>query len=872
MGEVYRARDKKLQRDVAIKVLPASVAGDPDRLARFRREAQLLASLNHPHIGGIYGVEDADRIALILELVDGDTLAERIGQRPVPWKDALAIAIQVAEGLEAAHQQGVIHRDLKPANVKLSTSGRAKVLDFGLAKVTGSAAFDRDSGSNTTAATVAFDGTREGMLVGTIGYMSPEQARGQAIDKRTDIWAFGCVLFEMLSGRAPFTGDTPTDTLAAIVDREPPWAALPPTLPASVRAVLQRCLSKDPRRRFHDVADVRIQLEDALAAPVVQSHPRVSGWWGPALAGLVVGLVAAAATLWFGTRRMGVPPAPVSAPSVSRTAILPSDVLYRDLGSCAAGGCGSEAVLAVSPDGRQLAYSAGSGDGQRLFLRAIDQFDSRPVPGTEGGRVPTFSPDGRALAFIASRKLKKVSLDGGAPVVLRDFIEGDGLDWSDDGNIYFSTGLASGLWRVPASGGQATKVTTLREELQHRFPDVLPGGSALIYSGVTRSTGTGEQVIVERIGSGQHKVLTQGASPRYVASGHLLYVLSGQLLAVKFDLSRLEMVGAPAVVVERVEQTLNGTPQYAVSSSGTLLYLPGSAQSERSSLVLVRLNGSETPTKASERPYAQPRMSPEGRRVAMALRGNTSDIWEYDLTRETSRRLTFDSLSSFPVWSPNGQRLAFTSGKDGSSNIYLKELDGGEPETRLVAGDRANVPLAWSPDGKKLAFVSVDPQTAQDIWILDLDDKNKPRPFIRTPFGDGAPTFSPDGRWMAYVSNESGRNEVYAQPVSGPGSKLPISTTGGNEPVWARNAPLLFYRDGDAMMVVDVRTTPEFSAGKPRRLFERPYERSNAFWPDFDVSADGQTLLMLKSVDRPAPPQQINVVFNWLEELKQRVP
>jgi serine/threonine-protein kinase len=779
--------------------------------------------------------------------------------------------LQIADGLDAAHQRDVIHRDLKPANVKLTTEGRAKVLDFGLAKLVS----DRASGTAiahdiTASPTIAIHVTREGHIVGTIAYMSPEQARGQAIDARTDIWAFGCVLFEMLTGRVAFSGDTATDILAAIVEREPRWEQLPDSVPLTLRAVIRRCLDKNPARRFRDIGDVRFALEDTLIAPAARVDTRRFRWVIPATAGVLTGLVAAGAVAWLTIQRRGAMPTPAAA--VSRLVIVPDDGLSQELGSCAAGGCGSEAVLAVSPDGRQVVYSAGSGNRQRLFLRAIDRFESQPIPGTEGGRVPTFSPDGRGLAFIAARKLKRVSLDGGAPVVLREFIEGDGLDWSDDGNIYFSTGLAAGLWRVPAAGGQSVPVTTIVEELQHRFPDVLPGGSAIVYSGVTRPTGTGEQIMVERLGTGQRKVLTPGAAPHYLPTGHLLYVLSGQLLAVRFDVSRLEIIGTPSVVVDSVEQTLNGTPQYAVSPSGTLLYVPGSRESEQSALVWVRLDGTETPTNAAGRPYVQPRLSPDSLRVAMALRGNASDVWEYDLTRGTSKRLTFDALSSFPVWTPDGRRLTFSSGKDGASNIYWKMLDGSEPETRLVPGDRANLPLSWSPDGKQLAFVSVDPQTAQDIWIFDRDDQGKSKPFIHTPFGEGAPAFSPDGRWLAYVSNESGRNEIYVQPFPGPGAKLPISTNGGNEPVWAKNASLLFYRDGDAMMVVDVRTTPQFFVGKPRLLFERPYERSNAFWPDYDVTPDGQRLLMLKSVDRAAPPRQIDVVFNWFEELKQRVP
>jgi serine/threonine-protein kinase len=871
MGEVYRARDTKLHRDVAIKVLPQSVADDPGRLARFRREAQVLASLNHPHIGAIYGVEDTDQVALVLELVDGVTLAERINHRPLAWKDALEIAIQIADGLEAAHERGIIHRDLKPANVKIASSGRAKVLDFGLAKATNEGGIDAASPPDTLAATRTLDATREGIVVGTIAYMSPEQARGQPIDRRTDVWAFGCVLFEMLCGRPAFAGKTSTDTLAAIVDREPSWQELPATVPKSVVDILRCCLAKDPKRRFRDLADVRIGLEHALAVPAASIERIPTGAWRPLAVGVVVGAIATAIGAVVVVRNMRPTSPNPTASDVKRLHIIPADGLFVDTSACTGGGvCGAESVLTISPDGHDIVYAAGRGSNEKLYLRSLDSFENRPIPGTEGGRVPVFSPDGRTLAFIADRKLKKVSLDGGAPATLREFVEGDGLSWADDGYIYFNPGLATGLWRVSEAGGEATRVTTIGDELQHHFPEVLPGGS-LLYSGVGRPSGTGERVYMESAGSNQRKSLFIGAAPHYLPTGHLVYAQAGQLLAVRFDAARQVVIGTPTVVVDHVEQTLNGTPQFAVSRSGALVYVPAKGGTAESALVSVSLEGVESPTKASGRPFVQPRLAPDGHRVALALRGNTSDIWVYDLIRETTGRLTFDTLSSFPVWAPDGARLAFSSGKEGPTNIYWKSSsDGSQDETQLIPGTRANLVLSWSPEGK-IAYVAVDPQTAQDIWVFDLKEK-KASPFLQTPFGEGAPAFSPDGRWIAYVSNESGRNEVYVRPYPGPGEKWTISTEGGNEPVWAKNAPELFYRNGSVMMVVDVRTSPEFSAGKPRRLFDRPYDLSNAFWPDYDVTPDGRHLLMLKSVEQRTESRQIDVVLNWSEELKQRVP
>jgi serine/threonine-protein kinase len=873
MGEVYRARDTKLQREVAVKVLPSAVSDDPDRLARFRREAQLLASLNHPHIGAIYGVEDTDRVALVLELVDGVTLGDRIAQGPLPWKEAVALAVQIADGLEAAHQRGIVHRDLKPANIKIANSGRVKVLDFGLAKAGPETAIEGSGSGETAAMTVAHELTREGMVVGTIGYMSPEQARGQSIDKRTDVWAFGCVVFEMLAGRAPFEGQTPTDTLAAIVERDPPWSAMPSAVPSSVTDVVRRCLAKDRARRFHDLADVRILLEEALAAPptAVKSPSRQNMRWGRVAVGIVAAMAVASVTTGLIVRRQSVAAPQVAAPT-ARLIAIPDEPLAPITGSCAAGGCGDEAVLAISPDGRRLAYVSSASNQDRLFVRDLDRYDSRAIPGTEGARGPVFSPDGQRVAFIADRKLKIVALDGGASAVVREFVEGNGLSWGDDGYIYFNPGLATGLWRVPASGGTAEPVTKLAGEFQHRFPHVMPGGVALLYSAVVGPSATTDRIYVHSFKDGQSRALVPGMAPHYLPSGHLAYVDGGRVMAVRFDASRLEVKGTPTVMMDGVGQTLLGTPQIAFSASGTVIYAATTGESTRNELVWVDQQGTETPTHAGGKAYVQPRLSVDGRRVALALRGGVSDIWEYDLLRESSMRVTFDNHTSFPLWTPDGKRLTFVTGTDAPTTIFWKPTDGTEAETSLLDGDLGHVPLSWTPDSRTLAFVTVDPQTKQDIWTLNVDEKGKAHPFLQTEFREGAPAFSPDGRWLAYVSDESGQNELYVRPYPGPGQKWTISTEGASEPVWAKGSAQLFYRNGDAVMVVDVKLTPEFSASRPRLLFRRPYERSNAYWPNYDVTPDGRRLLMLKTVDASPPSQQIHVVLNWFDELKQRVP
>jgi serine/threonine-protein kinase len=868
MGEVYRARDTKLQRDVAIKVLPALVAGDPARLARFRREAQLLASLNHPHIAAIYGVEDSDRVALVLELIEGPTIADRLERGPLPWKEAVEVAIQIADGLEAAHERGVIHRDLKPANVKLSSSGRAKVLDFGLAKLT-PGVFDSGSDHGTTAMTVAADHqTREGMLVGTIAYMSPEQARGQTIDKRADIWALGCVLFEMLAGRPAFSGDTPTDTLAAIVEREPPWTALPADVPQVVIDVLKRCLAKQAGRRFHDLADVRLELEDSLTTPTATPVRTTRRPWLPmaAAAALITAGAGAGVMLQRASSGRASDAAPV--PSVVRFTMTPDELL--DEQRCSSVNCG-ETMLALSPDGRQLVYAVGSEGKEQLYVRAVNQFDGRPISGTAGGLGPTFSPDGQTIAFIADHKLKTVPLGGGTPTVLVDSVDGRGVCWAADGNVYYNPGPATGIWKVPARGGTPTTVTSIGAEFQDRFPDVLPDASAILFSASSR---IGEEhIYVQSVRTGERRAIGDGFSPHYLASGHLVYVQSGRLMAVRFDPIRLEVRGTPMVVIDGIEQTTWETPQVAFSQSGSLVYMPATASAGGNELVWVSLNGQvESAIPTGGRSYTWPRVSPDGRAIAASIRGIPTDVWQYDITRETWSRFTFDGTSEFPVWTPDGRRLIFNTGKLGPTEILTKAFDNTAAETSLARGDQI-VPFSLTPDGKTLVYVVVDPKTLPDIWSLNMDDPLKRRPFLQTPFREGGPAISPDGYWIAYVSDESGRSEVYVRPFPGPGQKWTISTDGGSEPVWPRKSDQIFYRNGDAMMVVDVKTTPEFSASKPRRLFEHAYERSDAYWSNYDATPDGRRLLMLRAITTSPPAQrQINVVLNWVDELKQQVP
>jgi Tol biopolymer transport system component/tRNA A-37 threonylcarbamoyl transferase component Bud32 len=862
MGQVYRATDTTLGRQVAIKILPDALAADPDRLARFEREAKTLASLNHPHIAAIYGFEkSAATRALVMELVEGDDLSQKLAglkakRSGFPIDEALSIAKQIAEALEAAHEQGIVHRDLKPANIKVRPDGTVKVLDFGLAKVVEPAS--AMSAIAMTSLTRPLDATQAGFILGTAAYMSPEQAAGKPVDKRSDLWAFGVVLFEMLTGRQLFDGETITHVIAAVLTKDPDWTVLPDATPPIVRRLLRRCLEKDPKRRLHDVADARLEIEEAIAAPATDA-PALTGRFlrRPAVT-IVATALAGAALGWY------LKPASTSSTKVgggpARVLIATSEPMSE-----------TDGVLVISRDGRRVAYAAGPAGRQQLFVREIDQFASKAVPETEGVVSAAFAPDGQSIAFVAERKLRTVSLSGGTPLTLRDRVDGAGVTWTADESILYNPGTATGIWRIPSAGGEAVSLTQPGpQDNEQRFPEVLPNGNGLLFS--ARGGVSDDQVYVESLRTHERRALVKGFAPHYLPTGHLVFVQAGTLFAVRFDAERFETKGAPVTLLEGIRQARSGQPLISYSDVGSIVYLATSVEAGSNTLVWVDRAGTEQPAGASGRPYAQPRLAPDGLRVVTSLRGNTEDLWLIDLTRGTSSRLTAEAHTSFPVWMPDGQRLTLASAKEGSYSIYWRPADGSAPDERLLSGTWPNYPFSWSPDGKVLAFVSVNPKTLQDIRVLSVDQKGASKPFLETQFREGAPAFSPNGKWIAYVSDESGRFEIYVRPFPGPGEKWPISLEGGNEPVWPRNGRELFYRAGDTMMVVDVQTTPTFSAGKPRKLFEKAYERSLALWANYDAAPDGQRLLMVRQENASAQATHINVVLNWLEELRQRLP
>ena len=875
MGEVYQAHDTKLGRDVAIKVLPEAFAHDSERLSRFQREAKMLASLNHPNIAAIYGLEeDAGRNYLVMELVPGETLRERSAREgALPLEEALGIGKQIAEALEAAHEKSIIHRDLKPANVKVTPEGKVKVLDFGLAKAFAGDAVNEEIGNSPTLSRAA---TMQGVILGTAAYMSPEQARGKTVDKRTDLWAFGSVLYELLTGQQAFPGETTTEILAAVLKSEPRWQVLPAATPPKISDLLRRCLQEDLNKRARDAGDLRIEIEEALAAPAGFGTPNLAPATGIRALGrraLIIGvgallLVAAIASLATWNLKP-LPPQPVSRTVIT---LPPGQQLA---------GLESGPAVALSPDGTHLAYVARQGGTQQLYLRAMDSLEARPIPGTEGGVNPFFSPDGQWVGFFAGQKLKKVSVSAGAAVTISDAVFPRGANWGSQGMIAFARTNASVLQQVPHGGSTPQSLTRFEKgESSHRWPEFLPGGKAVLFAaGPAAGNWNNAQVAVQSVGTGERRNLIQGATqPHYALSGHLVYAQRGNLMAVPFDPQRLTAKGVAVLVVEGVLQSpTNGHAQYSLSATGSLVYVPGGLQGAQSRLVWVSRNGAEQPLAAAARAFLNPRLSPDGRRVAVTIQEQETQVWLYDLSRETWTRLTFEGNSNqYPAWTQDGKRIAFQSNfqsnNEGPLNLFWQLADGSGGLERLTTSEYTQTPNSWSPDGQLLALNEVSPSTGIDIWVLRLGDR-KAQPFLRTPFNESAPRFSPDGRWLAYVSDESGRFEVYVQPYPGPGGKWQISTEGGTEPAWNPNGRELFYRTGDKMMAVDIATQPTVTVGKSRMLFAGQYAPTPITFPNYDVSPDGQRFLMLKPTEQAqAAPTQINVVLNWFEELKRLAP
>ena len=883
MGQVWQATDTQLNRDVALKILPDAFASDPDRLARFKREAQILASLNHPNIAQIHGIEEAEGTrALVLELVEGPTLADRIAQGPIPIDEALPIAKQIAEALEAAHEQGVIHRDLKPANVKVKADGTVKVLDFGLAKALQPVASDPNMSMSPTVSLTAA-ATQMGMVIGTAAYMAPEQAKGKVVDKRADVWAFGAVLYEMLAGAKPFPGGDVSEVLATVIKTDPDWDVLPDETPPRVRTLLRRCLEKDPKQRVHDVADVRLAMAGAFesaisAADATTVPPALARWQRPvplALIGLALMLVGAL-SVW----RL-VPTAPPSPEPRRFTLTLPDTDRLQGGGS----------RPALSPDGRTLVYRALRDGGARaqLFRRPIDQFEATPMAGTEGASEPFFSPDGQWVGFQASRRLQKVALAGGPPQTLAEdpgFFRG--ADWGTDELIVFGVGAPGGaLMQIPAAGGAPTPLFTPEGQRRPSYLQVLPGSDAVLFT-LTDQAGAGELHLLRR-DTGEHRIIVPDAvAGRVLSTGHLVFVRSGALWAVPFDRAALEIAGTPAPVVEGVRVMRGGAVLYATADDGSLVYVPGTAGTDARSLVWVDRGGQEELLTLPARDYDTLSLSPDGTRAAVVAGGDDGnvDVWVSELARGTLTRLTTrPGVDTYPLWSPDGQRVVFMSTEDGRVTLYQQAADGSGTPERLLTDETMTdlVPYDWSPDGETLFLTGVSPDTDRDVGMVASDGSGTWTPLVQTPARDLAPAISPDGRWLAYASNESGLYEVYVQRFPEMLGRQQVSVGTGHRPHWSDDGRELFYLRAPtgpprAVVRVTVEPTdsdpPALDFGTEEVLFDWRYHQRSSAMPFYDLSPDGR-FLMITTGDAAGDGSgraEIHVVLDWFEELRRLVP
>ena len=881
MGEVYRAKDTHLKRDVALKVLPTAFARDPDRMGRFQREAEVLASLNHPNIAAIYGVVESENArALVMELVEGATLVETIRKGPLPFEEAWKVAAQIRDALEYAHDKGIIHRDLKPANVMLtpetSVQGSiVKLLDFGLAK-----AFigpGRESGATTgeDSPTLTMGATEVGVILGTAAYMSPEQAKGKQVDKRADIWSFGVLLYELLTGERLFQGEDTSDTLAQVLTKEPDLSKVPP----QARPLLARCLVKDPKKRLRDIGDAEALLAVGQASaggglePALPAH--VHSRFGKIITAAAAVFALAAIAVGIGYYR------------ATRTAELkPLVRLDVDLGADVSLGSEPGANTIISPDGTRLVYVSQG----KLFTRKLDQPKAIELAGTEGAFGPFFSPDGQWVAFFASGKLKKISVEGGAAVALCDAPGGRGGWWGEDGNIIAVLNSGSGvLSRISSAGGAPTAVTQLAQgEITHRWPQILPGGKAVLFTSHASTNGfDGANIEVMSLsGDGadhRRKILQRGGMfGRYLpganGAGHLVYINRGTLFAVPFDPDKLEVRGTPSPVLEEVAYSaVYGSAQFEFSRNGTLIYQNGGASGgELFTVQWLDGAGKTQPLLAKADNYMYPHLSPDGTRLAVS----TGDVWVYEWPRDTLTRLTFGG-GQVPVWSPDGRYIVFR--KLGEDMFWIRSDGAGKPQP-LTQGKNQQTPYSFTPDGKRLAYHEQDSGTGFDLWTLPIESDGtglkagKPEIFLQTQFSERSPYFSPDGRWLAYTSDESGTYQVYVRAFPDNGGKWQISNNGGVYPEFSRDGRTLFFRTEDSRMMLAAGYTVKgdsFVADKPRVWSERRIANTGLNGFNYDLAPDGKRIAALMPVEEKETQQsQSHVIFleNFADELQRKVP
>jgi Tol biopolymer transport system component len=903
MGEVFRARDVRLDRDVAIKILPAAFAHDVDRLARFMREAKTLASLNHPHVAGVHGLEEGDgTAALVMELVEGEDLSQRVARGAIPIDEALPIAKQIAEALEAAHEQGIIHRDLKPANIKVRADGTVKVLDFGLAKLSETAGNRQlaASGSASMSPTLTSPAlmTGAGIILGTAAYMAPEQARGRAVDRRADIWAFGAVLYEMLTGTRPFEAEDVSATLAYVITRDPDWTALPAATPAVLRKLLRRCLEKDPRKRLQSIGDARFDLEEALSGGVdVVASPRIveatpvrrarSGW--PWIAATITACVVAAVATLLAYRATR----PIEHPLIRLSDQLEAGISLQGVQGPA---------VAASPDGSRIAYvTSDAAQVTHLSIRSLNEGRSTALSGTDGADAPFFSPDGRWIAFFTRQGvIKKISVDGGAAVTItqvNDGLRGGGF-WADEGTIFFS-GLRTPILRVPAAGGTPTPVTRLEArsgptEPSHRGGQLLPGGDALLFEATKdRNFWEDATIEVQSLETGQRKTLVRGGYfGRYVPGadrsvGHLVYVHGDTLFAAPMDASRLELTGAavPILQGDLARRSTNGIAHFAVTSSGTMVYVSGGQESYESLYWQDAAGAIEVLRAPPSLTYDTPRMSPDGSRIVAKVfdvSGNISlGVYEWAENRMT-RLAIADPVSAPVAWTPDGKHLVVKLNAAGpaGAGLYWMRADGaGEPQV-IVSGAAVGA-ARFTPDGTRLVYPAALPGSEPGLWMtsLDLTDPEHPKAqqpvlFLASKTPVREPTFSPDGRWIAYTSTESGESEVVVQPFPGPGGKWQVSAGGGSLPVWSRQSRELLYEKRRTVMAVSYSVNGDsFSVGQPHAWSSSPIRTPSSRPPDFDLSPDGKRLLSTMPASAASGVDQtpgVTFLFNFADELRRK--
>jgi serine/threonine-protein kinase len=869
MGEVYRASDTRLNREVAVKVLSAAFAQDPDRLARSQREAQVLASMNHPNIAAIYGVEER---AIVMELVEGSVLSG-----PIDFETALPLIHQLIDALEYAHERGVVHRDLKPANIKITPEGRIKVLDFGLAKALSATPLG-DAASSHALTTI---GTMAGVVMGTAAYVAPEQARGQNVDQRADIWTFGVVVYEMLTGRRVFEGATVSDTLASVLKEVPD---LDP-LPSQARTLVRHCLEKDPRRRMRDIGDARLLLKDAqetTVAPPVQVSRRPVALWS--LLGAVVLIAAALGVgLWRATR-------PADRPLLW---------LSVDLGPDAR--AGRDFTVAISPDGTRLVFPIGDSGASRLAVRSLGQPNATALAGTEGAMNPFFSPDGEWVAFGiagAARKLKKISIHGGEPITLCDAPGFRGGSWGENGFIVASFGNSAGLSRVPENGGSPEPLTKLENgELTHRWPQILPGGKAVLFSASASQVNWEEAHIeVLSLKTGQRKTVVRGGFyGRYLPTGHLVYRRGGTLYGMVFDIDRLEPTGPPTTLLEGIAASIYGGGQLDFSRNGTLVYLTGSPLEAKRKLVWIDAAGKTQPFFAPPDLFIGPALSPDGRRLAIGIGiAGGSELWVYDLEREIPTKLPMAGALLGPVWAPDGKHLIYGSEPGANNGVLWIRADGGGEPQQLTRDDThfGQVPSSVSPDGRFVLIPHAGQAKEQTTLTIDATDPDHPKAGAteRLPIEPGATgsTISPDGRWLAYTLPASGTVQVFVRPfvngrIAGAGA-WQISAAGAGYPVWSRAAHQLLYATSEGrIMVVDYTVEGDsFRASKPRLWTDKqiglisgsvgvPFGAGRLF----DLTPDGKRIIALEPEEQPKEAKadlHVTMLLNWFDELRRRFP